>query len=66
MNTSGILNNFNNLDIQKENNLKKFLNKLAYERNFTEVLIFDKLGNVVAESELSFLLNQKEERLFLI
>ena len=55
MNTSGILNNFNNLDIQKENNLKKFLNKLAYERNFTEVIIFDKFGNVVAESELSFL-----------
>ena len=42
MNTSGILNNVNNLDIPKENNLKKFLNKLAYERNFTEVIIFDK------------------------
>ena len=55
MNTSGILNNINNLDIQKENNLKKFLNKLAYERNFTEIIIFDKFGNVVAESELSFL-----------
>ena len=60
MNTSGILNNINNLDIQKENNLKKFLNKLAYERNFTEVIIFDKFGNVIAESALSFLF--KSER----
>ena len=62
MNTSGILNNINNLDIQKENNLKKFLNKLAYERNFTEVIIFDKFGNVVAESELSFLFKSERRR----
>ena len=62
MNTSGILNNFNNLDIQKENNLKKFLNKLAYERNFTEVIIFDKFGNVIAESELSFLFKSERRR----
>ena len=62
MNTSGILNNVNNLDIQKENNLKKFLNKLAYERNFTEVIIFDKFGNVVAESELSFLFKSERRR----
>ena len=62
MNTSGILNNINNLDIQKENNIKKFLNKLAYERNFTEVIIFDKFGNVVAESELSFLFKSERRR----
>ena len=62
MNTSGILNNINNLDIQKENNLKKFLNKLAYERNFTEVIIFDKFGNVIAESELSFLFKSERRR----
>ena len=62
MNTSGILNNINNLDIQKENNLKKFLNKLAYERNFTEVIIFDKFGNVVAESELSFLFKSERRK----
>ncbi len=62
MNTSGILNNINNLDIQKENNLKKFLNKLAYERNFTEVIIFDKFGNVIAESELSFLFKSDRRR----
>ncbi len=62
MNTSGILNNINNLDIQKENNLKKLLNKLAYERNFTEVIIFDKFGNVVAESELSFLFKSERRR----
>ena len=62
MNTSGILNNINNLDIQKENNLKKLLNKLAYERNFTEIIIFDKFGNVVAESELSFLFKSERRR----
>ncbi|PPR16801.1 MAG: Sensor protein kinase WalK [Alphaproteobacteria bacterium MarineAlpha9_Bin3] len=65
MNTSGILNNMNNLDIQKENNLKKLLNQLAYERNFTEVIIFDKNGNIVAESELSFLFkSNKRQALF--
>ena len=62
MNTSGILNNINKFDIQKENNLKKFLNKLAYERNFTEVIIFDKFGNVVAESELSFLFKSERRK----
>ena len=65
MNTSGILNNINNLDIQKENNLKKLLNKLAYERNFTEIIIFDKFGNVVAESELSFLFKSERRRALL-
>ena len=57
INSSGILNNIESLDIQKKNNLKKFLNKLAYERGFTELIIFDENSNIVAESELSFLFN---------
>ena len=68
LNTSGVLNNISNLDIQKENNLKKLLNKLAYERNFTEVIIFNKNGNIIAESELSFLFksNKRQELLDLV
>ena len=62
INTSGVLNNINNLDIQKENNLKKLLNKLAYERNFIEIIIFDKYGEIIAESELSFLFKSKNRK----
>ena len=57
VNSSGILINIESLDIQKENNLKKFLNKIAYEKGLTELIIFDKNGKIVAESELSFLFN---------
>jgi two-component system, NtrC family, nitrogen regulation sensor histidine kinase NtrY len=60
INTSGILQNINNLDIHTENNLKKLLNRLAYERNFTELIIYDKARNIVAESELSFLFKSKK------
>jgi len=62
MNTSGVLNNIDNLDIKKENNLKKLLNKLAYERNFIEIIIFDKYGEIIAESELSFLFKSKNRK----
>ena len=57
VNSSGILINIESLDIQKENNLKNFLNKIAYEKSLTELIIFDKNGKIVAESELSFLFN---------
>ena len=62
LNSSGILNNINSLDIQKENNLKRILNKLAYERNFTEVVILDKSGGILAESELSFLFKSDKRK----
>jgi len=55
INSSGILNGIERLDIKKENDLKKFLNKIAYERSFTELIIFDENSKIVAESELSFL-----------
>ena len=55
INSSGILNGIEKLDIKKENDLKKFLNKIAYERSFTELIIFDENSKIVAESELSFL-----------
>jgi two-component system, NtrC family, nitrogen regulation sensor histidine kinase NtrY len=55
INSSGILNGIEKLDIKKENDLKKFLNKIAYERSFTELIIFDENTKIVAESELSFL-----------
>jgi len=65
INTSGILNNIEEIDIQKQNNLEKFLNKIAYERNFIELIIFDSNGNIVAESELSFLFDSStREKLF--
>ena len=57
VNSSGILINIESLDIQKENNLKKFLNKIAYEKGLTELIIFDKNSKIIAESELSFLFN---------
>jgi len=57
VNSSGILNNIKNLDVQKENNLKKFLNKIAYEKGLTELIIFDENSKIIAESELSFLFN---------
>ena len=55
INSSGILNGIEKLDVKKENDLKKFLNKIAYERSFTELIIFDENSKIVAESELSFL-----------
>ena len=55
INSSGILNGIERLDVKKENDLKKFLNKIAYERSFTELIIFDENSKIVAESELSFL-----------
>ena len=55
INSSGILNGIEKLDIKKENDLKKFLNQIAYERSFTELIIFDENSKIVAESELSFL-----------
>jgi len=55
INSSGILNGIEKLDVKKENDLKKFLNKIAYERSFTELIIFDENTKIVAESELSFL-----------
>ena len=55
INTSGIIKDIKNLDVQKENNLNKFLNKIAYERGFTEFIILDENSNIIAESELSFL-----------
>jgi len=60
LNSSGILNN--SIDIQKENNLKRILNKLAYERNFTEVIILNKSGGILAESELSFLFKSEKRK----
>ena len=57
VNSSGILINIESLDIQKENNLKNFLNKIAYEKSLTELIIFDKNNKIIAESELSFLFN---------
>ena len=57
VNSSGILINIESLDVQKENNLKRILNKIAYEKGLTELIIFDKNGKIVAESELSFLFN---------
>ncbi len=55
INSSGILNGIEKLDIKKENDLKKFLNQIAYERSFTELIIFDENSKIIAESELSFL-----------
>ena len=55
INSSDILNGIEKLDIKKENDLKKFLNQIAYERGFTELIIFDENSKIVAESELSFL-----------
>ena len=55
INSSDILNGIEKLDIKKENDLKKFLNQIAYERSFTELIIFDENSKIVAESELSFL-----------
>ena len=55
INSSGILNDIEKIDLQEEYNLKKLLNKIAYERGFTELIVFNKNGNIVAESELSFL-----------
>ena len=55
INSSGILNGIEKLNVKKENDLKKFLNKIAYERSFTELIIFDENSKIVAESELSFL-----------
>ena len=60
LNSSGILNN--SIDIQNENNLKRILNKLAYERNFTEVIILNKSGGILAESELSFLFKSEKRK----
>ena len=57
VNSSGILINIESLDVQKENNLKRILNKIAYEKGLTELIIFDKNSKIVAESELSFLFN---------
>jgi len=55
INSSDILNGIEKLDIKKENDLKKFLIQIAYERGFTELIIFDENSKIVAESELSFL-----------
>ena len=55
INSSGILYGIEKLEVKKENDLKKFLNKIAYERSFTELIIFDENTKIVAESELSFL-----------
>ena len=55
INSRDILKGIESFDIQKENNLKKFLNKIAYERSLTELIIFDDKYNIIAESELSFL-----------
>ena len=52
----GINKNFN---IQEENNLNKMLNTLAYERNFTEIIIFNKNGEIIAENELAYLFKSK-------
>ena len=57
VNSSGILINIESLDVQKENNLKRILNKIAYEKGLTELIIFDKNSKIIAESELSFLFN---------
>ncbi|MDB9762613.1 ATP-binding protein [Alphaproteobacteria bacterium] len=53
--SSNLLKGSNNFDIKKENNLKALLNKIAYERGFTELIIFDNNNNIIAESDLSFL-----------
>ena len=55
INSSVILNDIEKIDLQEEYYLKKLLNKIAYERGFTELIVFNKNGNIVAESELSFL-----------
>jgi len=55
INSRDILKGIESFDIQKENNLKNFLNKIAYERSLTELIIFDDENNIIAESELSFL-----------
>ena len=55
INSSDVLKGIENFNIQKNNNLKKLLNKIAYERGLTELIIFDDNNNIIAESELSFL-----------
>ena len=55
INSSDVLKGIENFNIQKNNNLKRILNKIAYERGLTELIIFDDNNNIIAESELSFL-----------
>ena len=43
------------LDVKEENDLNKILNTLAYERNFAELIIFNKNGKIIAENKTAFL-----------
>ena len=57
INNLGYFNINKQLNVQEENNLNKLINKLSYERNFTEILIFNKNREIVAENEIAFLFN---------
>ena len=51
INNLGYFSTNKKLNVQEENNLNKLINRLAYERNFTEILIFNKNGEIIVENE---------------
>ena len=57
INNLGYFSTNKKLNVQEENNLNKLINRLAYERNFTEILIFNKNGEIIVENEIAFLFN---------
>ena len=59
LNNLGLFGINKSINIQEENNLNKILNTIAYERNFTEVIIYGKNGEIIAENELAYLFKSK-------
>tara|TARA_B100000686_G_scaffold229242_1_gene236634 strand:- start:6908 stop:9127 length:2220 start_codon:yes stop_codon:yes gene_type:complete len=65
LNNIGLFGMNEDINIQEKNNLNKMLNTLAYERNFTEVIIFNNNGEIIAENDLAYLF-KSEKRLKLL